>query len=167
MTNRVNIIVNNNNNNYIFHRNTPLQTDGVPKDAENVLQGIIVSINAHKTALKSTCEVWLSQVDQVLIEAYQLVITKYAKQKGLLHKYPITSTIFVNKKLNQFRDKSKTLNLGLFCEIVGIPGLDAHDLRRMFATLAGSSTSLLLRESAAFAACHSVETQQGRLSFEI
>ena len=114
--------------------------------------GIIVSVSMHKTADNGSADVWFSETDMLLIQAYMVCVEKFAasqnKEVGMM------DPIFVNQNLTPWKTSKRLVNYGEFCLATGCPKFNAHDARRMFGSYLGSADSLILRESAALASNH-------------
>ena len=125
---------------------------------QDALKGIVVVVEAHKTISKGAAMLWLSQTDMVLCQAYMALAQRYSKKIG--KPYALDGPMFVNKNMDQWKDRRRQVDYGLFKKINDIAKYESHDNRRGFSSLAGDHPSILVREAAASAACHSVQTQQ-------
>ena len=105
--------------------------DDMDDDVRALLTGIIVTVQAHKTGFKGAAEVWLSDMDQIAIQALDEVTVRYAKQIG--KEYPLTSPIFVNKNLEPFRSTrgKRVVNFGRYAKIAGVARYKSHDSRHV------------------------------------
>ena len=143
---------------YFLLRNTKYSDSEVPKECQDALKGIVITVEAHKTISTGPALLWLSQTDMVLCQAYMAIVNRYAKKIG--KPYPLSGPMFVNKKLTQWKSRERQVDYEMFKKINDIASYESHDNRRGFASLAGDHPSIFVREAAASAACHSVATQQ-------
>ena len=129
-------------------------------DVKDLLTGIIVTVNAHKTGFKGSAEVWLSQIDDILLQSLIEVTERYAKQIG--KEYSLNSTLFVNKNLDPFRSTrgKRVVNFGRYAKIAGVARYKSHDSRHVWSDALADQHDLIFREAVAMAANHSVATQQ-------
>ena len=129
-------------------------------DIRELLTGIIIEVNDHKTELRGAAEVWVPSHDEVLLQGYDDVAVKYAKQQGKEHS--LHSPIFVNKNLAPFKSTrgKRSVDYSRFAIIAGVKVFHSHDTRHVWTDSLASHTSLLLREAYAMSANHSVATQQ-------
>ena len=88
-----------------------------------------------------------------VLRAYIAIVEKYVEQNPHLE-YDPDGPLFVNSKMNKFKDHKKTLDTGFIAEIAEVARLKPHDFRRMYATYVGNSKSLILRQYSAIAASH-------------
>ena len=124
----------------------------MPEEEREAMQGIVVTIMAHKTAAKGTVDLWLNSSDVLLIQAYIIMVQRYADKHNM--KYDMSSVVFVNKNCTAWKTSTRTINYGLFMEATGISHYTAHDGRRMFGGHFGSYDNIHLREAAALASNH-------------
>ena len=129
-------------------------------DIRELLTGIIVEVEDHKTTIKGSAEVWLPEHDQVLVQGLDDVGQRYAKQQG--KELPLNSPIFVNKNLLPFKGQyaKRGVDYSRFAAIAGVKDFHSHDTRHVWTDSLASHTSLILREAYAMSANHSVATQQ-------
>ena len=88
-----------------------------------------------------------------MIRAYLAIVDKYVEQNPHLD-YAEGGPLFVNQKLEKFKDSKRTLNTTFISEIAEVAHVKPHDIRRMYATYVGNSKSLILRQYFAIASSH-------------
>ena len=129
-------------------------------DVRQILTGIIVVIYDHKTGVKGPVEAWCNLKDQMMMRAILALNGRFAEEIG--KDYPSTSPLFVNSKLAPWRtsQNNRQIDFSRFARIAGVKDFHSHNSRHMWTDALSNQQSLLLREAAAIAANHSVETQQ-------
>ena len=134
--------------------------DEMGDDVRQLLSGIIVTIYDHKTGVKGPVEAWVNTKDEVFLRAIMALNDRYAEQTG--KDYPGSSQLFINSQLKPLRSATnqRAIDFSRFAKIAGVKHFHSHDSRHMWTDALSNQQSLLLREAAAVAANHSLETQQ-------
>ena len=134
------------------------QEKDVPEEEKKSLQGFIVNIKAHKNAKQGETKLWLSRADILRIELFRAIAEKYANHNNL--EYPINGPVFVNENLKEWVcDGTRTPRFLTWSKICDIPKFRSHTCRKMWSTYALSQKEMLIRELAAQASAHTIETQ--------
>ena len=131
---------------------------------QRVMTGTVVEITAHKTADQGAVLLWLSTIDMILLQCYIEIASTLAQSRGI--NYNLKGSLFVNWNFTPFLGDNKSMkskrqiDFRRWCRIAEVPTWRSNLSRHMFCTTMGSIDSILMREYAAKAAKHSVQTQQ-------
>ena len=123
----------------------------------NRLKGYSLQLDFHKTLGKSPVVIWLSQVDMLLLKCYEECSNRYLKANKI--DVTINTPLFVNS-IGGFYVGSKTnsVDFAKFLEITGLVHMTFYVMRRMFINFAWSQKDATLKECAAWAANHTLDT---------
>ena len=123
----------------------------------NRLKGYSLQLDFHKTLGKSPVVIWLSQVDMLLLKCYEECSNRYLEANKI--DVTINTPLFVNT-IGGFYvgSKSNSVDFAKFLESTGLVHMTFYVMRRMFINFAWSQKDATLKECAAWAANHTLDT---------